>query len=210
MEIRRIGAVENDREYRSYLTESLSKILSDAQIYSWNSAEEFFHDKNSQGLDLVFADINLPGMNGIEMVRIMKQREPDLKALVLTVLNQEETIFRAMEAGAIGYILKGEAGELEDVVSIISSGGAIISPTIAFRIMQKFNKVKHLPETMELSIRETQCIELIVSGASTQRVASQMGIGIETVRAHVKNIYKKLQINSRIDLFRKAQELGII
>ncbi|MDH5654591.1 MAG: response regulator transcription factor [Spirochaetia bacterium] len=206
----KIGIVEDQAEFRSHVEESLKEVLPAENVFSWNSAEEFLRDPEGDGLNLMFVDIMLPHMDGVHLTPKILERNPETKIVMLTAVFSEETIVRALKGGAVGYILKSELEDIMDVVGLIMAGGAIITPTIAFRVLKTFQGTKNEDDSTKLTNRETQILEELMGGSSTEEVASLLDITVATMRTHVRNIYKKLQVTNKIQLMKKASEMGLI
>jgi DNA-binding NarL/FixJ family response regulator len=146
-------------------------------------------------------DINLPVMNGIECVVRLKAQLPRLLVLMLTVYEDDDSIFRALKAGANGYLVKRDAAEkLLDALHDVRHGGAPMSAHIARQVVQFFHRSeKPAAEAEQLSPRELEVLDLLVKGLVLKEVGEQLGIGLETVRTHVNHIYLKLHVRSRIE-----------
>ncbi|HVY68366.1 MAG TPA: response regulator transcription factor [Verrucomicrobiae bacterium] len=146
--------------------------------------------------DVVLMDIHLPGMNGIECVRRLKGVLPGLHVVILTVYDDTEKIFQALEAGAIGYLLKQAApSKILEAVIEVHGGGAPMSANIARKVVQSFQR-KAVREA-ELTKREEQTLSFLAKGYQYKEIGELLGISKETVHVHVRHIYEKLQVNSR-------------
>jgi DNA-binding NarL/FixJ family response regulator len=149
--------------------------------------------------DVVLSDIGLPGMSGIEGIRILKEQYPDLIVLVLTVYDDNEKIFDALCAGASGYLLKQtEPAELLKSVKEAVAGGAPMSPEVAARVIKLFREVRP-PERVDydLTPHETRLLKLLVEGHNYVTAAEELKISYNTIKFHVRNIYDKLQVHSK-------------
>jgi DNA-binding NarL/FixJ family response regulator len=149
--------------------------------------------------DVVLSDIGLPGMSGIEGIKILKENHPDLILLVLTVYDDNEKIFDALCAGASGYLLKQtEPAELLKSVKEAVAGGAPMSPEVAMRVIKLFREVRP-PERVEydLTPHETRLLKLLVEGHNYVTAAEELNISYNTIKFHVRNIYDKLQVHSK-------------
>ncbi|MEQ9362605.1 MAG: response regulator transcription factor, partial [Leptospirales bacterium] len=177
-------------------------------VLTWASAEQFLREKPAPRLDLLFVDILLSGINGIELVKILKQKKRDVKAVMLTNMNSDELIFEAIKHGTLGYILKSELRDLEHAVSTVLQGGAMITPTIALRVFASFQKKTRT--TPDLTERERQVLELMVRGKTVRAVAEFLGLSPHTIHDYAKQIYKKLEVHNRSELILKAQELSLM
>lgn len=157
--------------------------------------------------DVVLMDIEMPGMNGIEAVSMIKEEFPDVKILMETIFDDDEKIFNSICAGAEGYILKHTTpADIMEAIKEIHEGGSPMTPSIANRVL-KMVKVKpngFAKESFDLSAREKEILTCLVKGMSYKMVADTCYISIETVNVHVKNIYKKLQVHSKSEAVAKA------
>lgn len=158
--------------------------------------------------DVVLMDIEMPGMSGIEGVVRLKRAWPKAEALMLTVFDDDDRIFQAVCAGAVGYLLKKTqpARILESIREIVEEGGAPMSPVIARKVLQLFpgKPVVHDTVLDKLTVRETEVLKTLARGFSQKMVAAELGISLETVHTHVKRIYEKLQVHSVSEAIAKA------
>ena len=203
-----VGIVEDDPVFGNHFREQLAASPHVIEARLWSSAEEFSQMDLEPMPDILFIDINLPGSNGIDLASNLTLQFSEIKKIIITSLDTDEKLFQALKAGCLGYILKSEMDEVHEIINIVINGGAIITPTIAYHIMKDFQKKKLETDDDALTNKEQQTLELIGRGYTTDKVASMMDISINTVRVHVKNIYKKLNINSRTELIRKAHDYG--
>jgi DNA-binding NarL/FixJ family response regulator len=150
--------------------------------------------------DVVLMDINLPGMSGIECVRELKARQPSLLIVMLTVYEDTDQVFQALQAGATGYLLKRTPPkQLLEAVREVLEGGAPITSHIARKVVEAFHAPSAKPsnETIELSQRETEVLDLLAQGFLIKEIGDKLGIGFGTVRTYVRRIYEKLHVQSR-------------
>ncbi|MEJ1238396.1 response regulator transcription factor [Chryseolinea sp. T2] len=156
--------------------------------------------------DVVIMDIDMPGMNGIEGVKVIRKTFPTVQILMLTVFNNDENVFAAVKAGAAGYILKNaEPQYLLQAISEVYNGGAPMTPGIARKVLMQFQNM--LPEANKdyhLSQREKEVLALLVEGHSYKMIGSKLNITYDTVRAHMKKIYEKLHVASMTEAVAKA------
>lgn len=156
--------------------------------------------------DVVIMDIDMPGMNGIEGVKLIHKNFPAVQILMLTVFDDDEKVFAAIKAGANGYILKNaEPQHLLQAISEVYNGGAPMTPGIAKKILHQFQTI--LPEDEKdyhLSTREKEVLSLLVDGLSYKMIAAKLSITYDTVRAHMKKIYEKLHVASMTEAVAKA------
>ena len=156
--------------------------------------------------DVVLMDIDMPGMNGIEGVKLVRKNFPTVQVLMLTVFDDDEKVFAAIKAGAGGYILKNaEPDNLLHAISEVYNGGAPMTPNIARKVLQQFQTF--LPEEKKdynLSMREKEVLALLVEGLSYKMIAGKLNITYDTVRAHMKKINAKLHVASMTEAVAKA------
>lgn len=162
--------------------------------------------------DVILSDIGLPGMSGIEGIKILKEKYPDLVILVLTVYDDNEKIFDALCAGASGYLLKHtEPSQLISSVKEAVSGGAPMSPEVASKVIKLFREVRP-PEKVEydLTPHELRLLKLLVDGYNYVTAAEELNISYNTIKFHVRNIYDKLQVHSKSEAVAIAMRDGLI
>ncbi len=163
---------------------------------------------------VIFMDLEMPGMNGIETIRLAKSLYPPVHFIVLTVFDDDEKIFEAIKSGASGYLLKHEpAGVLhEAVMNVLEYGGAPMSPAIARKALQLMSKAilqgseekGTLPEM--ITSREEGVLKYMVKGWDAKRIASELDISVLTVRKHIANIYEKLHVQSKAEIISMAHQ----
>jgi DNA-binding NarL/FixJ family response regulator len=155
----------------------------------------------------VLIDIGLPGVSGIEGIRILKQRWPDMLMITLTVYEDDQKIFDAILAGATGYLLKKTPpARILEAIAEVQQGGASMSASIVKKVISFFNQqeIASQPNEYTLSQRELNILKCLVNGDSYKMIADHCNISIGTVRSHINNIYKKLHINSKSEAVAKA------
>ena len=205
----RIGVVENDKVYIEYLLAELQNGgRATEPIYSWPSAEQFLHDERRSELDLLILDIDLSGISGVQLAGILSLKQPDLPILILSNLTSDAAIFEAIKNGVKGYLLKSELSDLSQAIDVVMAGGAMITPTIALRVMSTFQK--NPTPGPELTDRERQILELMVRGKTIKSVAEFLLLSPHTVHDYVKRIYKKLEVHNRAELVQKVQDLQLM
>lgn len=160
--------------------------------------------------DVVLMDIEMPGMSGIEAVRILRDNFPQVKIVMQTVFEDDDKIFQAIQAGASGYILKKTSpAKILEAIEEVYQGGAPMTPVIAAKTLQLFRSGVNAPlskEEAHLNDRQREVLECIQQGMSYKLIADKLFISIETVRYHVKNIYDILQVHSRFELMAKHKK----
>lgn len=156
--------------------------------------------------DVILMDIDMPGINGIEGLKLIRQRNQKVKVLMLTVFDDNKNVFEALKSGANGYILKKTPPDkLLEYIKEASTGGAPMTASIATQVLQMFAQLNgQHNDQYNLSEREKQVLQLLVNGYSYKMIASEMYIAIDTVRSHIKKIYEKLQVNSKSEAVAKA------
>ncbi|TGM40415.1 DNA-binding response regulator [Leptospira levettii] len=214
-----IGIIEDNPDYLESLVAVL-KTRDTLSITTWNSAETFDSNPPKEELHLLILDIGLPGASGIDVLK--KYHTVDVrKSLVISSLQTDDVIFAAIKLGASGYIWKSELESLWETIQTILDGGSVISPSIATKVLLAFRKPETSPTLGSnpkkekelglevLSPRERQILELIIEGDTPQQIAQLFGTTIGTVRQQIKTIYKKLQVNTRVQMLKKARVFGI-
>src|SRR6187401_1632828 len=163
--------------------------------------------------DVILMDIEMPGINGIEAVRLVKEKFPQVKILMETIFEEDEKIFQSICNGAQGYILKNTPPEgILNAIREIYEGGAPMTPIIASKVLRLFKKnLSDLTdESYRLSSREKEILKCLVEGMSYKMIAETCFISADTVNGHIKNIYKKLQVHSKSEAVVKAIKSRLI
>jgi len=182
-------------------------------VSSYQSCEDLLEQLEDDDPDVLLMDIGLPGMSGIEGVKKVKQILPECNIIMLTVYEENEKIFDALCAGASGYLVKTTSPtELIEAIKDAHSGGSPMSSHIARKVVNFFQKnpIKVLPTEYNLSKRETEILQSLSKGNSYKLIADELFISIDTVRFHIRNIYRKLQVNSQTEALSKAFRDGLI
>ena len=163
--------------------------------------------------DVILMDIKMPGMNGIEATRDIVQTSPETGVLVITMLEDNDSVFAAMRAGARGYLLKDSRGEgILHAIRAVASGEAVFGPEIAERIVGFFSAPKAAAQQRafpQLTEREEEVLSLVAQGKTNQEISQQLYVSLKTVRNHVSNILLKLQLADRAQAVIRAREAGL-
>ena len=195
----RVAIVEDDKWLREKLVQEIGGADGFVCIGAYSTAEAAITDMPERPPDVAVLDINLPGMNGIDCLRLLKPLCPNTRFMMLTAYGESERIFQAMLAGAGGYLLK-RTGELEllEAIRQAHAGDAPMSRAIARRIVMHFNQIGAGESDLKLlTAREREVLELLAHGAAYKEIADKLSLSIDTIRMNVKHIYAKLQVHSR-------------
>ncbi|MBO6590508.1 MAG: response regulator transcription factor [Muricauda sp.] len=189
----------------------------DIKYMVYNGGELLSKLEKSHNLDLVLMDIEMPVLDGIETVRIVKQKYPHIKLLMLTVFDNDENIFNAIQAGADGYLLKEIEGQkLYNAITETLGGGAAMSPSIAVKTLkllrypEKQESLSVQEDDVSLSSREKEVLEQLAEGLSYTVIANNLFLSPSTVRKHIENIYRKLQVHNKLEAVQKARRQSLI
>jgi len=203
----RIVVIEDDQIIREGYSLLIGQTEGYQVVNSYGSFDESVKTIAEDNPDVVLLDIELPGTNGIQAIPKLKKMLPHAYILILTVYESEKTIFEALANGASGYLTKNTpAAKIIDSIREVREGGGPMSVNIARMVIKSFQRNQESP----LSKRETQILENIADGKSRSQIARDLFIDLETVRSHIKNIYLKLDVNSRADAIKTAKENRLI
>lgn len=198
---KRICIVEDDRDLR----EALCMMIQFTEHYelagSFENAEKALQFLPEAAPDAILMDINLPGENGIQCVNKLKNINPEYLVLMCTSYEDDEKIFKSLEVGASGYILKTEGpAKIINALDELFEGGSPMSSSIARKVVASFSKMESQNRLTEsLTAREKEILELLAKGQMNKEVAYQLDISNGTVRKHIQNIYEKLHVNTRVE-----------
>ncbi len=209
-------AIAEDNSYllRAIL-EKLS-IFSYLEIKFWASNGEELLQKLQEDstIQVILMDIEMPKMKGIEAIAQINQRYPQIKIIMLTVFDNDENIFRSIQAGANGYFLKEvDPPTLHQGILDVLNGGAVMNPSIAMKALKLLRNPPGFTETREetrLTVREIEILEQTAKGLTYQQIGENQFISPKTVRKHIENIYAKLQVHNKIEAVQKAVKNRII
>jgi len=205
-------------EDNKIISGSLASLINGTEGFScigvYNDCESLFRDNKLTGADVVLMDIGLPGMNGIEGVKIIKEKYPDVNVIMLTIYEDNQQIFDALCAGACGYLVKKTPpAQLLEAIKDVNAGGSPMSSNIARKVISLFQNntfKKNIKEDSLLSKREKEVLSSLSAGKSYQEIADSLFISIDTVRHHIRNVYSKLHVHSQSEAVAKAIRKGLI
>jgi DNA-binding NarL/FixJ family response regulator len=203
-------------EDNTHLRDSLTLLVNTSDQFkcvgAYADSKNVLNDIAQALPDLIIMDIQMPGMNGIDTTRLIKQHHPQVRIMIFTVFNDDDKIFQSLCAGGSGYLLKSSTPEqiLQGLKDVYMSG-ASLSPAIAERMVHFFqNNVSFATEDYSLTSKEKELLHHMVEGKSYKMIADVMKISLETVKYHVKNIYRKLHVNSSSEAVVKAIRQHIV
>ncbi len=205
----RIAIIEDNEAYRKSLQSLFSKENDVEVVYADMYCENLLLTIDIIEPDVVIMDINLPGMNGIEGVQKLREKQPNLNIFMLTVFEDMERIFDSIKAGAVGYLLKKDPPEnIIEAVRKVYNGESVMNGKIARQVLDFFNKqlkktVSSYVHEFDLSKRENEVLHLLMDGLSYKQIASTCNVTLDTISSHIRNIYSKLNIHSRSELAAK-------
>ena len=202
----KVAIVEDLRELREGLAMLINGTPGFCCTGNYRSMEDALERISRDLPDLVLSDIGLPGMSGVEGIRILKERYPQLIVLMLSVYDEDERIFDALCAGASGYLLKTTPpARLLDALKEAAAGGAPMSPEVASRVIRLFREIRP-PEraSYDLTPHETRLLRLLVEGHNYKTAAAELSVSVHTIDFHLRSIYEKLQVHSKSEAVAKA------
>ena len=214
MQARRIqvAIIEDQREVREGLMTLIDGTSGFKCVSSFRTMEEALAQIGANLPDVILTDIGLPGMSGVEGIRILRERHKDIPIVALTVYDDDDDVFNGLCAGASGYLLKNTppARLLESLREVVDGGGPM-SPDVARRVVHLFRTFRP-PEraSHRLSQQETEILRLLVDGHHYKTAAEKLGITVNTVSFHLRNIYAKLEVHSKTEAVAKALQKRLI
>jgi DNA-binding NarL/FixJ family response regulator len=199
--LRRVAIVEDDSGLRQQLERILDSAPGVCCVGTFSSAEEALAGMGAAQPDVILMDINLPGMSGIECVARLRKELSVAHVIMLTIYEDSERIFQALQAGADGYLVKASPTKtLLRAIEDVYMGGSPMSSHIARKVVRQFRQADSPhDETKSLSPRERETLELLAAGYAYKEIADKMNIGSETVRTYIKNACKKLHVRNRTE-----------
>lgn len=200
-----VSIVEDNEQLRGTLARVLNRAEGFRCLSQYGDAESALQGLPRDRPEVVLMDINLPGLNGVECVRQLKQAMPGMLVIMLTVYEDTENIFNALAAGASGYLLKRTtSAELLEAIREVQRGGSPMTTHIARKVVQSFQKAGPSPQPTEnLSQREQEVLDCLSQGFLYKEIAEKLGISYETVHTYIRRIYEKLQVRTRTEAVAK-------
>lgn len=192
------------------LREGLTMLIDGSEGFSvlaaFKNCSDVAHEVKTFCPDVVLMDIDMPGVNGLEGLKIIRQINDQVKVLMLTVFDDHQNIFEALKSGANGYILKKTPpAKLLEYIQEASTGGAPMTSSVAAQVLKMFSQIQPAVENdYNLTDREKEVLQWLVNGYSYKMIAAEMFIAMDTVRSHIKKIYEKLHVNSKSEAVAKA------
>lgn len=201
--------IEDDEKIRNYLTALISgsgRFDLKASFATAEEAENYFKESLGEQIEIVMTDIQLPGKSGIDFISWLKPQRPDIQFMVLSVYDDADKVFKALKAGASGYVLKNiPADKLIEALTDLSKGASPMSGQIARMVVEAFQQTVPVADAKDnLSFRERDVLDWLAKGYRYKEIADKLFISLETVRTHIRNIYEKLHAHNRSEALRKA------
>jgi len=199
-----VALIEDEKDIRTSLQLFINGSEGFSCMHAYGSAEEALEEIPKLQIDVVLTDIHLPGISGIQCIAALIAKGCPANFMICSSFDDTENVFNALKAGATGYLIKTTPpAKLLDAITEIHEGGSPMNSHIARKVVLSFNQSAPNPELEKLSAREQLILELLSKGLRYKEIADRLTISTETVRTHIRNIYGKLQVNSRTDALNK-------
>ena len=202
----KVAIVEDEKQIR----ESLAILINGSEgfscVHTFENAEDAIEAIADLPLDVVLMDIHLPGKTGIECIAALKPQCPEVQFLMCTSFEDTDSVFNALQSGASGYLTKTtQPSKILDAIVEVYKGGSPMSSNIARKVVASFHTSnRENNELQKLSVREKEILNLLSQGLRYKEIADRLFLSTETVRTHIRNIYEKLQVNSRTEALNKT------
>jgi len=209
----KVAVFEDNQSLREGLFQLINGSLGFQCVGAFEDCSNLLKHIKSTRPDIVLMDIGMPGINGIEGVKIIKEHFPQIKILMQTIFEEHEKIFQSILAGASGYIIKNTSpSRILEAIKEIYDGGAPMSPSIATKVLKMVSQPPSAPDRniFNLSIREKEILSCLVQGMGYKMIAEECFISVDTVRSHIRNIYEKLHVHSKSEAVAKAIKGNIV
>ena len=212
-------AIAEDNSFLAKAVEEKISFFDDLKFkYRGANGNEFIGKlEQDHNVDVILMDIQMPEKDGIATTEYVKSKYPQIKILMLTVFDDDDNIFKAIQAGADGYLLKEtNPKDLHKAITDVLEGGAAMTPSVALKALNilrnpsKITSDQIQQEEISLSKRETEILEQLAKGLNYQKIADNLFISPSTVRKHIENIYKKLQVHNKMEAVQKAMKHNIL
>jgi DNA-binding NarL/FixJ family response regulator len=207
--------LEDIPEIRAWLKVLIHQVFANAQITECSRVQDALLQVNQQRFTLALLDLGLPDGSGVDVVAALREKQPEVQSVIVTIHDDDEHLFPALQAGAFGYLLKEQARELlVEQLQRISQGEPPLSPSIARKVIAHFTSQKRPQAStllMEVSLteRETEVLLRVAKGFTLPEIGVQLGLSRHTIADYVKQIYRKLNVSSRAEAALEAQRLGL-
>ncbi|MEO6731221.1 MAG: response regulator transcription factor [Ferruginibacter sp.] len=201
-----LAIIEDNDKIRNYLFQLLLDAFPEAEIAAYANGEDAFNALKDDPVEMVLFDIELPGMSGIECMYKLKAIHLHMQCMMLTVFDDAENIFKAIKAGATSYMLKNTPpAKIIEAINDLHNGGSPMSSQIARKVIEAFQQTDNIKNTSYhlLSRREQEIVQVLAKGFRYKEIADKLFLSQETIRTHIRNIYEKLQVNSRVEALKK-------
>lgn len=208
-----VVVIEDNRLFRKTLVDFINQSSEMFCKYDFISSEDAIENMKSNEIDpsIILLDIGLPGMNGIEAIPILKNISPSAKIIMLTIQDDNESIFQAICNGASGYLLKDSSSDkILNAVQEVLIGGAPMNSSIAYKVLEMFKNFIPEKKDYNLSSREIEILQLLVEGLPKKIIADRLSISYHTVDSHLRKIYEKLKVHSASSAVAKALKENLI
>ncbi len=206
--------LEDIPEIRAWLKVLVKQVFANAQITECSRVQDALLQVNSQRFTLALLDLGLPDGSGVDVVSALREKQPEVQSVIVTIHDDDEHIFPALQAGAFGYLLKEQSRELlMEQLQRISQGEPPLSPSIARKVIAHFASQRRPNATLlhevSLTERETEVLLRVAKGYTLPEIGVQLGLSRHTIADYVKQIYRKLNVSSRAEAALEAQRLGL-
>jgi len=201
-----IGIVEDDEQIRKGIQTYLNRQEKFVCHCSFGSVEDLLRNLDQGDTPhVLIMDLGLPGMSGMEGIKIVKEKFPEIDIVVFSIYNEPKKIFDSLCSGATGYLLKNTPlDEIKEGIELLAKGGSPMSPQIARKVIEFFSQPGKQKKESPLSAKEREIVIGLVDGLSYKLIAARMNISIETVRFHIKNIYRKLHVHGKAEVISRS------
>lgn len=199
-----IGIIEDEKQIREGMITMINGSEGFSCKHAFDNAEDAIKKVPMLNLDVVLVDIHLPGKSGIDCIAELKPKCSHTQFIIFSSFEDTESVFKSLKVGATGYLTKTtEPSKILDALVDVYKGGSPMSSNIARKIVNSFHSTESNTELEKLSAREKEILDLLTKGYRYKEIANQLFLSTETVRTHIRNIYEKLQVNSRTEAINK-------